>query len=120
MLITPELRVIAVLLGVTLNLFLHLFYLLDILLTNFLKQVKMVKERQDDCGVVSKYLVVRVEFQKLRLLLQPGPEVGQVETHLVSHLLQRFPTREENANNSFLHAGFDFTDLRLLGFGFDF
>ena len=41
MLIAPELRVIAVLLGVTLNLLFHLLHQFDILLSNFLKQAKM-------------------------------------------------------------------------------
>ena len=67
MLIAPELSVIAVLLGVTLNLLLHLHHLLDVLLSNFLKQAKLFKEPR--MTVASIYLFVRVELQKLLLLL---------------------------------------------------
>ena len=63
--VAPDLCIVAVNLGVTVKLFLHLFHLLDTLLRNFLNQAKMYKKSK--MIVASNYLVV--DLQKLFLLI---------------------------------------------------
>ena len=63
--VAPDLCIVAVNLGVTVKLFLHLFHSLDTLLRNFLNQAKMYKKSK--MIVASNYLVV--DLQKLFLLI---------------------------------------------------
>ena len=64
--VAPDLCIVAVNLGVTVKLFLHLFHSLDTLLRNFLNQAKIYIYKKKMI-VASNYLVV--DLQKLFLLI---------------------------------------------------